>query len=132
MLPAKANCMKRIITGSVIHGRKLGQRLGFPTANLLIDQSLEITNGVYAGRVILADKSYDALVNVGCSPTVSSNGERLLEAHLLDFSGDLYGWNISVELVAFLRPEREFASLDELRKRIEQDKTEIIKILEIC
>ena len=56
----------------------------------------------------------------------------MLEAHLLDFSGDLYGRTISVELVAFLRPEQKFASLDELRERIEQDKTEIIKILETC
>lgn len=110
----------------------MGRSLGFPTANLLIDPSLEIANGVYAGRVALAGKPYGALVNIGYNPTVPTGGKRLLEAHLLDFSGDLYGRTISVELVAFLRPEQKFASLDELRERIEQDKTEIIKILETC
>ena len=115
--------MECIITGTVIHGKKLGRSLGFPTANLLIDPSLEIANGVYAGRVALTGKPY---------PTVPTGGKRLLEAHLLDFSGVLYGRTISVELVAFLRPEQKFASLDELRERIEHDKTEIIKILETC
>ena len=124
--------MECIITGTVIHGKKLGRSLGFPTANLLIDPSLEIANGVYAGRVALTGKPYGALVNIGYNPTIPTGGKRLLEAHLLDFSGDLYGRTISVELVAFLRPEQKFASLDELRERIEQDKTEIIKILETC
>ncbi len=124
--------MECIITGTVIHGKKLGRSLGFPTANLLIDPSLEIANGVYAGRVALTGKPYGALVNIGYNPTVPTGGKRLLEAHLLDFSGDLYGRTISVELVVFLRPEQKFASLGELRERSEQDKTEIIKILETC
>ena len=83
--------MECIITGTVIHGKKLGRSLGFPTANLLIDPSLEIANGVYAGRVALTGKPYGALVNIGYNPTVPTGGKRLLEAHLLDFSGDLYG-----------------------------------------
>ena len=124
--------MERIINGTVIHGKELGRNIGFPTANLLVDRSLTVENGVYAARITFNGHTYGALVNIGYNPTVPTGGKRLLEAHLLDFSGDLYGRTISVELVAFLRPEQKFASLDELRERIEQDKTEIIKILETC
>lgn len=124
--------MERIIKGTVIHGKELGRNIGFPTANLLVDRSLTINNGVYAARISLNDHTYGALVNIGYTPTVPTQGQRLLEAHLLNFSGDLYDKELQVELVAFIRPEQKFASIDALRQQIEQDKTKIIKILETC
>ena len=124
--------MERIINGTVIHGKELGRNIGFPTANLLVDRSLTVENGVYAARITLNGHTYGALVNIGYTPTVPTHGQRLLEAHLLNYSGDLYGKTLDVELVAFIRPEQKFASIDALRQQIEQDKTKIIKILETC
>ena len=124
--------MECSITGTVIHGKKLGRSLGFPTANLLIDPSLEIANGVYAGRVALTGKPYGALVNIGYNPTVPTGGKRLLEAHLLDFSGDLYGRTISVELVVFLRPEQKFSSVEALRSQVAEDEQRALAYFESC
>lgn len=124
--------MERIIKGTVIHGKELGRNIGFPTANLLVDRSLTINNGVYAARISLNGHTYGALVNIGYTPTVPTQRQRLLEAHLLNFSGDLYDKELQVELVAFIRPEQKFASIDALRQQIEQDKIKIIKILETC
>lgn len=124
--------MERFIHGTVIHGKELGRNIGFPTANLLVDCSLTVDNGVYAARIVIDGHSYGALVNIGYTPTFPAQKQRLLEAHLLNFSGNLYGKELNVELVAFVRPEQKFASIDELRQQIENDKTKIIKILETC
>lgn len=121
--------MECIITGSVIHGNEIGRSIGFPTANLALPTHPELTNGVYAARVEVSGKLYDALVNIGCKPTVSGEGIRLLEAHLLEFSGNLYDRILQVHLVAFIRPEQKFGSVEELRLQIEQDKQNILKIL---
>ena len=109
-----------------------GLSLRYPVVYRKVSYLCIIQSGLSQGFRALTGKPYGALVNIGYNPTVPTGGKRLLEAHLLDFSGDLYGRTISVELVVFLRPEQKFASLDELRERIEQDKTEIIKILETC
>ncbi len=122
--------MNPIITGRVAPGQQLGRKLGFPTANLPLDPASEqLADGVYAARVTVEGTTYGALGYVGGKPTVGGSAQRVLEVHLLDFSGDLYGREITVELLRFMRPEQKFDSTEALRRRIEQDKQEIIHIL---
>ncbi|MFQ8827313.1 MAG: riboflavin kinase [Alistipes sp.] len=81
-----------------------------------------VRNGVYAARVRIDGSEHEAVVNIGHRPTVGNGPDRVLEAHLLDFEGDLYGQTIEVELLEFLREERRFGSTEELSRQIEADK----------
>jgi riboflavin kinase/FMN adenylyltransferase len=109
------------ICGVVSHGDKRGRLLGFPTANIPLDGHLEPARGVYAVRVRLADgRMLDGVANIGRRPTVEGT-ELRVETHLFDFSGDLYGQEIAVGLVTYLRPEQRFASLEELTAQIARD-----------
>ena len=122
----------QILSGTVIHGNHLGSKLGFPTANLALSSDTLLADGVYAVRVTVGGSVYNGVANIGTRPTVTDNPERFLEAYLFGFDGDLYGQTIDVELVEYLRPEKKFGSLDELKREIEQDKTEAEKILSSC
>ncbi len=95
---------------------------GFPTANIPLKEDDPVRNGVYAARVRIDGTEHEAVVNVGHRPTVGNGPDRVLEAHLLDFEGDLYGQTIEVELLEFLREERRFGSTEELSRQIEADK----------
>ena len=107
-----------ILTGTVVPGRKLGRKLGFPTANLQLPEHLAVPRyGVYACRVTLDGVSYPAVTNVGTRPTVSGTGVTV-EPWILDYSGDLYGREITLEFFRFLRPEQQFPSLEALREEI--------------
>ena len=110
------------IAGTVVRGDQLGQSLGFPTANIPVD-GLELPPfGVYAARARHAGGEFPAAVNLGLRPTLQSTQPQLrFEAHLLGFQGDLYGKDLSVELVSFLRPERRFAHLEALKAQIVKD-----------
>jgi riboflavin kinase/FMN adenylyltransferase len=118
------------LTGRVTHGRQLGHRLGFPTANMDLPTGLCIPrNGVYAARVGVGESSYPAVANIGVRPTVTADGTVNCESHLIGFSGDLYGKEIRVSLIAFLREEKQFASQNELRLQIDCDRKEAEKWL---
>ena len=121
--------MQRKITGIVVHGKKLGSKLGFPTANLALEDTDQHPDGVYAVRVTAEGKTYGGVANIGTRPTVTADKKRFLEAYLFDFTGNLYGKTIAVELLACLRPELKFASVEALRKQIETDKTEAERFL---
>lgn len=130
------------ISGPVLHGDARGRQLGFPTANITLDDHLRPAAGVYAVRVGVPDPVaasgsgddattiprdpaagctwYPGVANIGTRPTVAGTDLRL-EAHLFDFTGDLYGQIVRVALVAFLRPEIRFAGLDQLVAQIETD-----------
>lgn len=109
------------ISGEVLHGDKVGRVLGFPTANMLFSGADKPAYGIYAARVSLADgRVLDAAANFGIRPTFSPPKE-LLETHILDFSGDLYGQHIEVELVRFLRPETKFDNMGSLSDQLRQD-----------
>jgi riboflavin kinase/FMN adenylyltransferase len=108
------------LAGTVIEGRKLGRGLGFPTANLRLGERQTPRDGVWAVRV---DGDREGVVNLGTRPTVDGS-ERLLEVHLFDFSGDLYGKELRVSFGKFLRAERKFDSVDELRQQIGKDAEE--------
>lgn len=109
------------ILGTVLHGDGLGHQLGFPTANLSAHNEQFPPDGVYAVDVRLESQTVRGVANIGSRPTVKSAGERLLEVHLLDYSGNLYGRNIEAEFLRFLRPEKKFPSLDALREQIALD-----------
>ena len=110
------------ICGNVIAGDGLGQKLGFPTANLDVAGLILPPNGVYAGRARADGKIWCAALNIGVRPTVSSVVPRLcVEAHLLDFSGGLYGRELEIEIGKKLRDEKKFASLDDLKRQIAHD-----------
>ena len=110
------------ISGRVVEGDRLGRQLGFPTANLDALGLLLPSNGVYAGRAKLADNFYRVALNIGLRPTVATGRPQLrVEAHLLDFEGNLYGQELEVEVAKKLRDERKFGSAAELREQIECD-----------
>jgi riboflavin kinase/FMN adenylyltransferase len=110
------------ICGKVVQGDRLGRKLGFPTANLDVAGLVLPPNGVYAGCAKLAGRFYRVALNIGFRPTVASASLRLcVEAHLLNFSGNLYGAELEVEVGEKLREERKFASPTELKAQIARD-----------
>jgi FAD synthase len=141
------------ITGPVVGGNKLGRTLGYPTANIAVGPDVVAANGVYAAWVWIdndgadggrdgasgedagcegasAGKSYGAMANLGVKPTFSDGRDgRVLEIHLLDFEGDLYGQTLTVELCEFIRPEKKFPTSAALRTQIAKDQTQIERIL---
>jgi riboflavin kinase/FMN adenylyltransferase len=109
------------ISGVVEHGAKLGRTLGFPTANLVLGDYVRPAYGVYAVRVRLPDGSLiDGVANLGIRPMIEPPVE-LLETWLMDWSGDLYGQTIGVELIAWLRPEMKLDGLNALKAQIAAD-----------
>lgn len=107
-----------ILTGRVVPGKHLGRTLGIPTANLRLPPELAVPRfGVYACRVRTAQGEYMAVTNVGTRPTVEGHGITV-ESWLLDFTGNLYGEEITVSFYEFLRPEVKFASLDAMQEEI--------------
>ncbi len=109
-------------TGNVVHGDAIGRELGFPTANIEIDSAKEIPfDGVYAARATHKGKHYQAALSIGTKPTIHDNGERIVEVLLIGFEGDLYGEKLTVEILSYLRPQKKFPSLEELRLAIAYD-----------
>lgn len=114
------------LTGVVQHGKKLGRRLDFPTANLPWPQGKVIPpKGVYAALCDVQDACYMAAVNIGTHPT-APGGSATIEANLLDYSGeDLYGKHMRVALFSYIRPEKKFDSLDELRAEVMRNREQV-------
>jgi len=110
------------ILGEVIRGRQLGRRLGFPTANLAIEAEQLPPSGVYAVRAVLDGRIFDGVANLGLRPTVEDGSlTRHFEAHLFGFAEEIYGRLLDVRLVARLRGEVRFASLDALKAQVAED-----------
>ena len=107
--------------GKVRHGRAIGHTMGFPTANISIDEKTVCpADGVYTARVKTGRRAYPALVNVGSRPTVGGH-ERRIECYLDGFSGDLYGKSVKIYFLRYLRAEKHFSSTEELKRQIESD-----------
>src|SRR6201982_2134075 len=110
------------ILGTVVRGDDLGKKIGFPTANLSAHSEQFPPNGVYFAEAILAGSVYPGVVNLGYRPTVSSDrSERVLEIHLFDFDRDIYGQDVEVRFIRYLRPEQKFENVDALVRQIELD-----------
>ncbi len=146
------------VTGRVVEGSKIGRTLGYPTANIAVPDGFEAADGVYAARVRVANcgadnpgggdcdcdcgcsrdgdgervgKIYDAMANLGVKPTFHKAGARVLELHLFDFDGNLYGRDLEIDLLEFIRPEQRFPTPEDLRMQIEKDE-ELIKTILKC
>ena len=116
------------LVGNVIEGDKLGHKLGFPTANLNVTGLVLPPMGVYASHANIEGKTLRAAVNIGCRPTLKVTSPQLhVEAHLLDFDGNLYGKEMEITFVEKLRDEKKFPSVEELKKQIASDVAEARK-----
>lgn len=120
------------VTNVVVHGDERGRALGFPTANLRPpDRKVVPANGVYSCFALLDGVRHDAAVNVGVRPTFGG-GELLVEAHLVDFAGDLYDRDLTLEFVSYTRPELTFPDVDELVTRIGEDLAATREVLDMA
>jgi riboflavin kinase/FMN adenylyltransferase len=108
------------VTGTVIHGEKRGRGLGFPTANIRLDKNCELKHGIYAVRVGRGAERLDGVASFGRRPTFD-NGAPLLEVFLFDFKDDLYGAELDVAFISFIREELKFNSIDALVARMNED-----------
>ncbi|HVU08281.1 MAG TPA: bifunctional riboflavin kinase/FAD synthetase [Verrucomicrobiae bacterium] len=110
------------ICGKIVEGDKLGQKFGFPTANLDAANLILPPNGVYSGSTNLNGTFYRVALNIGFRPTIATGKLELrVEAHILDFNGNLYGQELEIEIGEKLREEKKFASPDELKAQIARD-----------
>jgi len=110
------------IYGRVGHGDKRGRTIGFPTLNLNLHRRMSPLRGVYAVLVHgVGDRPWPGVANIGTRPTVDGGSRYLLEVHLFDFSGDIYGSHVEVEPRLKLRDEKKFGSFDELKAQIDRD-----------
>ena len=113
-----------VLTGAVVPGQQLGRKLGIPTANLRLPEGLAVPKfGVYACRAVVEGKSYAAVTNIGTRPTVEGTGITV-EPWILDYEGDLYGREITLEFHKFLRPEMKFPDLAALQQEIRKNAAE--------
>jgi riboflavin kinase / FMN adenylyltransferase len=108
------------VTGAVIHGDKRGRELGFPTANIRLDSACALRHGIYAVRINVDGRHYDAVANFGRRPMFDT-GAVLLEIFLFDFSGDLYGRNLDVAFIDWIREERMFDGTAALITQMKED-----------
>ncbi len=116
----------------VEHGSGLGSGLGFPTANLAVDDPVKLVPpaAVYAVRAELDGERYDGMMNIGSAPTLQSDGRRRIEVHLFGFVGELYGRRIRIHCIRSIRKEKRFVGSDELKAQLMQDREKVMRILE--
>jgi riboflavin kinase/FMN adenylyltransferase len=118
------------IRGIVAHGDQRGRTIGFPTANIALGRHLEPARGVYAVRIRMPDgATHGGVANIGRRPTVNEGPESRLEVNVFDFDGDLYGAELAVSLLVYLRPEQKFSGLDALKAQIAADAAEARRLL---
>ncbi len=109
------------VTGRVFEDRKVGRKLGFPTVNIALDRDkFQLLDGVYKGSVIIDKKQYRAIINYGARPTYDL-GNKLIEAHIIDFNGDLYGQEITLYFEDYMRKIQKFSSEEALKVQLQCD-----------
>lgn len=111
------------LSGTVVVGKRLGHTIGFPTANVQMEQYKFLPRGgVYVASARLSDgRIFRSVVNIGTQPTTPGTHNLAVEAYLLDFNEDIYGQHLALDLLAFLRPEKKFASIEDLVRQIGMD-----------
>ncbi len=115
------------LKGTVVHGNALGRTIGFPTANLNIDDATKLIppHGVYAVQIERDGIWYDGMMNIGYRPTISNSTGQTLEVHIFDFSEDLYGTMLTVSFISKLRDEVKFDGVDQLKQQLKHDEETI-------
>lgn len=117
------------ITGKVIHGKQRGRKMGFPTANVDYRHYFLPSKGVYGVNVQIGDHSYQGMANIGMNPTFDDIRKESLEVNIFDFDEEIYGEVITVSFKIFVRPERSFASMEDLKHQLMSDHEKIQKAL---
>ena len=120
-----------LLSGKIIKGKQLGRTIGFPTANIKIEENYKLIpkNGVYIVKSIIQEKTFFGIMNIGLNPTV--NGEDLsIEVHFLDFNIAIYNTEITVSVIDRIRDEQKFSSIDLLKAQIQKDKNNAISYIE--
>jgi riboflavin kinase / FMN adenylyltransferase len=115
------------IEGTVVGGRRLGHQISFPTANLDIQNRVLPADGVYVTLTLIGERWHRSVTNIGRRPTFGGDPESHVEAHVIDFDGDLYGQTIRVRLLHRLRGEKKFSGIDELRAQITRDRDRAVR-----
>ena len=112
------------VTGIVVKGKQLGRTIGYPTANIFIEDKDKLIPkiGVYAVNVEVENKRYKGMLNVGVNPTTDNDNRIKIEVNIFDFDKDIYGASIKVEFVKWIRNEEKFANLEELKRALANDK----------
>ncbi len=118
------------LSGTVVKGRQLGRTIGFPTANLQVDDPVKLipANGVYAVDVLYAGQKFSGMLNIGYRPTVAGT-HQTIETYIFDFDKDIYGEHLTLQFRAFLRPEQKFDGLSALVNQLKQDETAARRLL---
>lgn len=120
------------LKGMVVIGNQLGRRINYPTANVQLEdnQKLIPSDGVYACKCHFNGRKYSGMVNIGIRPTISDNPDnRTIEAHLFDFNEDIYNQRLEIVLIAKVREEKKFASIDELKIQLNADEKYVRNLL---
>ncbi len=119
------------ITGTVIEGKKLGRQLGYPTANIQVNDAMKLIprQGIYAVTVTIDSAERKGMMCIGSNPTTDEDGKIKLEVNIFDFEKDIYGKEIRVHFKEFLRKEEKFSGLDELKQALHSDKTKSLELL---
>lgn len=119
------------LQGTIVNGYKVGRKLGFPTANIQVDEPFKIVPGigVYAVRVYLKGERYKGMLYIGDRPTLNNGSNITLEVNILDFSGDIYNNEITVAFIYYVREDIKFGSLEELKEQLARDRETVNKLL---
>ena len=113
-----------VIGGTVVKGLQIGEKIGYPTANIHIQNPLKLIppEGIYAATVLVEEREYEGMLYIGNRPTISSDGKQSVEVNLFDFEGDLYDQYILISVLKFIRSDATFGSLEALRDQLDVDK----------
>jgi riboflavin kinase/FMN adenylyltransferase len=118
------------LSGIVVNGHHIGRKIGFPTANLKTDEGkLLPKDGVYGVFVYLGGVKYKGMLNIGNRPTLENGADKSVEVHILDFEGDIYEKELTVELQHYVRPEKKYRDISELIEQMRKDRDQISHIL---
>ncbi len=117
-------------SGKVIKGKQIGRTIGFPTANIEIQEPLKLLpkNGVYIVKCLVKNQEVNGIMNIGNRPTVNGTSQSI-EVHLLNFGEDIYGLEITVKMIDFIRNEQKFENLDQLKSQIQKDKIQAVNFI---
>ncbi|MBO0936871.1 bifunctional riboflavin kinase/FAD synthetase [Fibrella sp. HMF5335] len=120
------------LTGTIVKGRQLGRTIGFPTANMQVDDAVKLipANGVYAVDVEQGGQTYGGMLNIGFRPTVAGE-HQTIETYVFDFDKDIYGEHMTLRFRAFLRPEQKFNGLPALMEQLHQDEQQARAVLSL-
>ncbi|MDO9276091.1 MAG: riboflavin biosynthesis protein RibF, partial [Lutibacter sp.] len=120
-----------MLTGEIVKGKNLGEKIGFPTANLFIEETYKLLpkTGSYIVKSELENETVYGMMNIGYNPTVKGKNQTI-EIHFFDFNKNLYGKKIQIDVLEFLRDEQKFDSVEDLKNQLEKDKQKSLKIIQ--